>query len=56
MEHDWEPGKYWRVVAADKSIWHEGWDEEVAREAMRPGDQLLRVWTRLQTEWRPVSL
>jgi len=49
---DWEPGRWWRVVAPDGSLWCETSDEDEARAAVRPGDELQRQWRRLEQEWR----
>lgn len=50
---EWEPGRWWRVIAPDGSLWCETSDEREAREAVRPGDELQRIWQRPQYEWRP---
>ena len=49
---EWEPGRWWRVIAPDGSVWDETSDEEDAREHMRPGDTLFRQWQRPEYEWR----
>lgn len=50
---EWETDRWWRVLAPDGSLWCETSDESEARDAMRPGDELQRLWTRRQSEWRP---
>ena len=45
-----EEGRWWRVIAPDGSLWCETSDEEEAREAVRAGDTLQRLW-RLE-RWR----
>jgi hypothetical protein len=52
-DHGWQPGRWWRVLAPDGSLWCETSDEDEARSAMRPGDVLQRFWQRTLTEWRP---
>jgi hypothetical protein len=49
---EWEPGRWWRVVAPDGSVWAETSDEQEAQEALRPGDTLFRLWRRSEQEWR----
>ena len=44
---EWEPGRWWRVEGPDRELWCETSDEEEARESMRPGDTLYRLF-----EWR----
>jgi len=53
---EWEPGRWWRVVTPGGTIWAETSDEEEAREAVRPGDTLLRLWQRTEQEWRPAEV
>lgn len=48
----WQPGRWWRVTAPDGSLWAETSDEDEARESMRPGDKLERLWVAEFTEWR----
>lgn len=50
---EWKPGRWWRVTDAAGAVWRETSDETAAREAVRRGDKLLRIWTRTETEWRP---
>ena len=38
------PGRWWRVIAPDGSLWCETSSEDEAREEMRPGDRLERWW------------
>lgn len=52
---DWEKGRWVRVVAPDGSLWLETSNEEEARQAMRPGDKLYRLWYREEREWREIS-
>ena len=53
----WRPGRWWRVNGPDGELWCETSDEQGARDAMRPGDTLLRLWYRLvdEDEWREVK-
>lgn len=49
------PGRWWRVVAPDGSLWCESSSEQENRDAMRPGDKLYRIWRVELTEWREVT-
>jgi hypothetical protein len=49
------PGRWWRVVAPDGSLWCETSDEDEAREVLRPGDTLQREYRLEVTEWRNVE-
>jgi hypothetical protein len=46
------PGRRWRVVAPDGSVWCESSSEQENRDAMRRGDKLYRIWRVELTEWR----
>ena len=48
----WEATRWWRVTAPDGSVWCETSAESEAREALRPGDTLQRLWQRPEYEWR----
>ena len=48
----WEPGRWWRVIAPNGTLWCETSDEQEARDALRPGDTLFRQWQRTEQEWR----
>lgn len=48
----WEEGRWWRVIDADGELWCETSREFEAREAMRPGDKLQRLYRADQKEWR----
>jgi len=52
---EWRPGRWWRVIAPDGSVWCESSSEAENREAMRPGDRLERSWVLSAEEWRPVE-
>ena len=49
----WEPGRWWRVISPDDSLWCETSSEEEARNAMREGDRLYREWLREGSVWVP---
>lgn len=52
---EFEPGRWWRVLAADDSLWCETSDEAEARSVMREGDRLERLWdAKPQSRWRQV--
>lgn len=52
---EWEPGRWWRVIAVDGSLWCETSDEQHARDHVRPGDRLLRMERRVQETIRWVA-
>ena len=54
-EAGWMPGRWWRVTAPDGSIWSETSDEAEARDAVRPGDRLHRLFVLSQEKWVPQS-
>jgi len=54
LDEGYEPGRWWKVVAPDGSLWCGTSDEKEARARMRPGDELWRQWRRIQEEWRLV--
>jgi hypothetical protein len=56
MDDGWIPGRWWRVVAPDGSVWCETSDEAEARESMRPGDRLYLQWVRHLRKWERVSV
>lgn len=47
----WEPGRWWRVLAADGSLWCETSAEDEARDSMRPGDRLQRQYVTSASKW-----
>lgn len=46
-----EPGRWWRVIAPDGSLWGESSDAQELREGMRPGDRLERIYERTERAW-----
>jgi len=50
-----EPGRWWRVLAPDGSVWCETSDAAEAVASCRPGDQLQRQYRYEEQEWRPVK-
>jgi hypothetical protein len=56
MSDDWQPTRWWLVNDPDDKLWCETSDEQEARERMRPGDTLSRLWRREEFEWREVTL
>lgn len=50
------PGRWWRVLSADGELWCETSDEDEAREAMRSGDRLQRIYETRLDEWRDMPL
>jgi hypothetical protein len=52
---DWQPGRWWRVMTPEGSVWCETSSEDEARSSMRPGDTLFRWWERKAAEWRPAE-
>lgn len=49
---EWFRGRWWRVIGPDGELWCETSDEDEARESMRPGDKIQRIWEREDREWR----
>lgn len=47
---EWEPGRWWVVQAPDGSTWAETSVEREARDAVRPGDTLLRQFVSVRRE------
>jgi len=52
---DWEPGRWWIVIAPDGSHWCETSDEQEAIESMRPGDRLWRQFVYRDEEFREIT-
>lgn len=53
MRGDWAPGRWWRVIAPDGSLWCETSNEQEARAAVRDGDVLERLFNGPHLrEWR----
>lgn len=48
----YEPTKWWRVLDADGQTWCETNSETEARESMREGDTLQRLYNKVEYEWR----
>ena len=55
MNDEWEPGRWWKVVAPDGTLWAETSDEQEARGLLRQGDTLWRLHVRQESEWRRVT-
>lgn len=49
---DLQPGRWWRVISPNDTLWCETSSEQEARDYMRPGDRLQRLWVRQEEEWR----
>jgi len=47
-----EPGKWWQVLDPDGKLWCETSNEAEARENVRPGDSLHRLYEKADAEWR----
>ncbi|QSL99865.1 hypothetical protein SEA_AYOTOYA_2 [Gordonia phage Ayotoya] len=45
------PGRWFQVIAPDGSVWCETSDEEEARDLVRPGDRLRRLYERVDRRW-----
>jgi hypothetical protein len=50
-----KPGRWWRVVDSNGELWCETSNEKQARDSMRPGDTLQRMYHCERTEWRNVD-
>ena len=53
-KHDWEPGRWWRVMDPNGKLWFETSNEAEARERMRPGDTLYRQYVQRLSKWERV--
>lgn len=49
---EYVPGRWWRVVAPDGSLWCETSVESEARRMVRSGDRLQRLYVLELQEWR----
>lgn len=55
-EHDWVPGRWYRILSPDGSLWMETSDrEEAEQESEAKGWPLQRLWRCETAEWRPVK-
>ena len=50
----WRPGRWWRVIGNDGELWCETSVEREARDSMRPGDTLQRLFEATAEEWRDI--
>lgn len=48
----YEPTKWWKVVDSDGNLWCETSSEKEAKDNMRPGDFLYRLYEKVEREWR----
>jgi hypothetical protein len=56
MEDDeFEPTGWWQVLDPEGKLWCETSNEKEARDAIRPGDSLHRLYEKVQQEWREVT-
>lgn len=53
-DEGWELSRWWRVIAPDGSLWCETSDMEEARNCMREGDTLERLYMRTENRWVPL--
>lgn len=51
----WEESRWWHVIAPDGSVWCETSDESEARQRMRPGDRLQRLYIRSYGKWLEIG-
>jgi hypothetical protein len=55
-KHDWVPGRWYRVLQPDGSLWMETSDrEEAQQEAEAKGWPVFQQWRCESTKWRPVD-
>lgn len=45
---DWQPTRWWRVIARDGSLWCESSDKGECQSKMRPDDTLQQLWERVE--------
>lgn len=56
LEKDkFEPGRWWQVLDSEGKLWCETSDEAEARENVRPGDTLHRLYEKDEAEWRKIE-
>jgi len=49
---EFQAGRWWKVLGPDGELWCETSNEREAREALRPGDKLHRLYEAEKSEWR----
>lgn len=48
----YQPTKWWAVIGPNNQLWCETSSEKEARENMRLGDKLFRLYQKVEKEWR----
>lgn len=48
---EWEKTRWWRVISPSGSLWNETSDEQEARDSMREGDVLQRLYQKTDEKW-----
>ena len=52
---EWRPGRWYRIVRPDGSLWMETSSrEEAESESLAPGYTLQQLWVTTKSEWRDV--
>lgn len=62
MRDEWKPGRWWRVMLPDGTLWLETSDDQEAqfglfgedgeRQGHPPGARIQRLWEKHESEWR----
>jgi hypothetical protein len=52
---NYKPTKWWQVLDETGKLWCETSNEKEARDAMKPGHTLLRLYEKVQVQWRRVD-
>lgn len=55
VSNQWEATKWWRVIDAEGKLWCETSVESEARNRMRPGDTLQRMYVKRDLKWEDVK-
>ena len=54
MTREWKEGRWWRILDEQGNLWCETSDANEARQFLRPGDKLQKLWYREERQWRDV--
>jgi hypothetical protein len=55
MTDEYIPGRWWKVTGPDGRLWCETSNEQEARDSMREGDKLERLFVLHKDEYREVE-
>lgn len=49
---DYQGTKWWRAVGPDGRVWCESSSEQEVRDRLRDGDELQRLYQKVEYDWR----